>query len=131
MDGRIRFLALRNNPADPAHGGDFFYVVTGNVDGKDGPLESILREIDEETGIKRVLHLALLPLIRKFTDNWGRRCEETFFGIVTDEDVKYLSAEHIERRWLMRDEFIETIRWYGPREELEGLLDRIEKLVDQ
>ncbi len=119
---------MRNNPEDPAHGGDFYYVVTGNVDESEGPLESILREVDEETGIRSVLHIAILPVEREFVDNWGRPCHETFYAIVTDQEVEHLSEEHIEHAWLPREDFLKTIRWYGSVEELIGLLDRIENL---
>lgn len=119
---------MRNNPADPAHGGDFYYVVTGNVDAGEGPLESILRELDEETGINRVLHIAILPVQREFTDNLGRPCHETFYTIITDQEVEHLSEEHIEHSWLPRDDFVKTIRWYGPVEELAMLLATIEQL---
>jgi len=127
-DDQIRFLALRNNPADPAYGGDFYYVVTGNVDGEDSLLEAVLREVDEETGISRVLHIAILPVEREFVDNWGRPCHETFYAIVTDQEVEHLSEEHIEHAWLPRDDFLKIVRWYGPAEELEMLLSRIEQL---
>lgn len=126
---QIRFLALRNNPADPAHGGDFYYVVTGNVDSEEGLLETILREVDEETGIRRILNVAILPVERNFRDGWGRLCHETFFAIVTDQEVEHLSEEHIEHTWLKRDSFLSTIRWYGSGEELAGLLDQIEKIT--
>lgn len=128
-DDQIRFLALRNNPADPAHGGDFFYVVTGNVDKDEALLETILREVDEETGIRRVLNIAILPVERDFRDGRGRLCHETFFAIVTDQEVEHLSEEHIEHAWLKRDDFLSTIRWYGSGDELAGLLDYIEKII--
>ncbi len=126
IDGQIRFLALRNNPADPAHGGDFYYVVTGGVDDGETHDQAVIREVGEETGIVRALRLVRLPIEREYTDTWGNQCHELMYGLVTDEDVRHLSEEHIESGWLPREDFRKTIRWYGTAEELEDLLSQIE-----
>lgn len=130
IEKQIHFLALRNNPADPAHGGDFYYVITGGVDAGEPASEAVLREIDEETGITRFLRIIRLPLVREFEDKYGQLCREEMFGLVTEEDVSHLSIEHIEWEWWQKEEFVKRIVWFGSREELAGLLDEIEKAAN-
>ncbi len=125
--GQIQFLALRNNPADPAHGGDFYYVVTGSTDGEEHE-EAVRRELKEETGIENLLKIKILPVTKTFTDNWGNECRETMFALVTDEDVKHLSIEHIDHQWLVKEQFASIVRWYGSEEELMSLIAEVESL---
>ncbi len=124
---QVQFLALRNNPADPAHGGDFYYVVTGSTDGEEHEV-AIRRELKEETGIQNLLKTKILPVTKTFIDSWGNECRETMFALVTDEDVKHLSIEHIEYQWLAKAEFASMVRWYGSEEELMSLIAEVESL---
>lgn len=128
IDDQIRFLALRNNPADPAHGGDFFYVVTGKVEEGEDQKQAILREIEEETGITKILQIIQLPIVREFLDTWGNPCREVVYLVLTDQDVIGFSIEHIGREWWGRGEFIKKIFWYGPTEELSAILDNTEMM---
>jgi 8-oxo-dGTP pyrophosphatase MutT (NUDIX family) len=125
------FLALRNNPADPAHGGDFLYVVTGNVDQGESLLEAVLREVEEETGIVRIRHISILPIEKNFVDGWGRNCHETFFAIITDQEVRHLSEEHIESHWFERSTFLRLVRWFGSLDELAMILDHVTSLANE
>ncbi|MFZ2202695.1 MAG: NUDIX domain-containing protein [Microgenomates group bacterium] len=129
MDGQIRFLALRNNPADPAHGGDFYYVVTGGVDDGETHVQAVIREVKEETGIIRALRLVQLPIEREYHDIWGNDCHELMYALVTDAEVAHLSEEHVEHQWLDPEAFKKTIRWHGSASELADLLDEIENLI--
>jgi len=49
-DGK-KFLILRNNPKDPAHGGDYWFTVTGSMEKNESKKEAIKREIKEETNL--------------------------------------------------------------------------------
>ena len=49
-DGK-NFLALRNNPKDPAHGGDFWFTVTGSLKKGETETQAVIREVKEETGM--------------------------------------------------------------------------------
>ncbi|MFZ3069113.1 MAG: NUDIX domain-containing protein [Microgenomates group bacterium] len=129
MGGKIHFLALRNNPIDPIHGGDFYYVVTGSVEAEDKNEEdAVKREVDEETGIKNILTIKKLSLRKEYKDAFGDICKENIYGVVTDQEVEHLNIENIEYKWLSNGEFVQTIRWYGPKEELESLLSEIDPM---
>lgn len=129
FDDQIRFLALRNNPADPAHGGDFYYVVTGSLEVGEDHKTAVIREVDEETGIATALRLAPLPLEWDYIDTWGNLCHELMYALVTEAEVAHLSGEHIEYLWLTSEEFRKAIRWYGSEEELISLLAQIEAMT--
>ena len=58
-----KFLALRNNFQDSEkHCGDFWFVVTGEVEDKESLNDAVKREINEETNLK---------VKEVFELNWG------------------------------------------------------------
>jgi len=126
---KSHFLALRNNPTDPIHGGDFYYVVTGGVEAKDRNEEdTVRREIDEETGIQNILAINKLSITKEYTDAFGDICKENVYGVITNQEVEHLNKENIEYLWLTNEEFVKTIRWYGPKEEIASLLVEIDSM---
>ncbi len=110
----LKFLALRNNPKDPRHGGDFWYVITGGVEGTESLEEAVKRELFEETGITNTLSIQNMEIVYEYS---GRDPEVLFkeyaFIAEVSEDVKSLNEEHVEYEWLSKDNFIERIKWEG------------------
>ena len=114
-----KFLALRNNP-NPEHGGDFWFVITGGVDGGEDHIDAVKREIIEETGLNTVEILSL---------NWGSiyewredLCEElNFISFVNSENIT-LNEEHIDYEWMDIDDFIERIKWDDDKRLLKKVL---------
>ena len=126
IGGKSHFLALRNNPTDPIHGGDFYYVVTGSVEAEDRNEEdSVRREIDEETGIQNIISIKKLSITKEYTDAFGDICKENIYSVITNQEVEHLNIENIDYIWLTNEEFVKTIHWYGPKEEVESLLVEI------
>ncbi len=93
-DGNF-FLALRNSPFEPKkHGGDFWFVVTGGVEGKESFDEAAKREIREETNLEVK---DIFPLNWGSVYEWGGEvCEEHNFISFVDRKKIILNEEHIE-----------------------------------
>ena len=103
-----KFLALRNNP-HPKHGGDFWFVVTGEVEEGEKQIDSVRREIIEETAL---ICKEILPLNWGSIYNWrGNVYKELNFVSFVDSKKVKLNEEHLEFEWLNLDDFIKKIRW--------------------
>ncbi len=124
----LEFLALRNNP-DPIHGGGFYYVVTGGVEAGEDPEDAVKREIREETGIEKILNIQNTGKIYKYTHpgEGDYLCKEYCYLIEIDDEVHHLNEEHIEYKWLKKDDFINTLDWYGDKKDLKELLNMLKK----
>jgi len=118
-----KFLTLRNNP-HPNHGGDFWFVVTGGLEGAETHKEAAIREAKEETN---------LDLIETFNLNWSsiyewgdELCRElNFLGFVEDvKNIKLDQEEVVEYKWLDLEEFIELIKWEDDKKILKQVLEK-------
>lgn len=121
------YLALRNNPADPVHGGDFWFVVTGKVEGSESLIEAVKREIWEETSLEDIITINDLNKIYTYTceGEKGHLCQEHAFSVqVAENKPVRLSIEHIEFLWLPKKEFIQKVQW-NDKEDLIKLLEKI------
>ena len=115
-----KFLALRNNPKDPKHGGDFWFTVTGSIENGENETKAIRREIKEETN---------LEVIEIFDLNWGSVYgwnnkefnEKNYIAFVKEGSIK-LNNEHIDYEWLGLDDFIRRIKWGLDKKELLNVL---------
>jgi 8-oxo-dGTP pyrophosphatase MutT (NUDIX family) len=120
-DGR-KFLLLRNNSKDPAHGGDYWFTVTGSVESNETLKEAVKREVKEETN---------LEVSRVFDLKWGSvyfwggedHSEKNFLAFVKKERV-VLNEEHVAFEWIELDEFIKKIKWDLDKEELKKVLQK-------
>ena len=119
FDGE-KFLALRNNPTNPEHGGDFWFVVTGEVEPGESHEDAVRREVKEETG---------LDIVDIFYLNWGSLYnlneteyeEHNFIAFVGNGDVK-LNEENVDYKWLDLDDFVSKIKWLADKSELKQVL---------
>lgn len=117
----LEFLALRNNSSDIKHGGDFWYVITGGVEGNENLADAIKREIIEETGLSEILNIYDMDTVYEyFGKNIKVKFQEYAFLVEVRGDVKKLNEEHVEYEWLEGQSFIKKIQWDG---------DDLEKLV--
>jgi 8-oxo-dGTP pyrophosphatase MutT (NUDIX family) len=116
------FLLLRNNFFDNRYGGDFWFTVTGEVEGGEDDLSAVRREIMEETS---------LDVKEIFPLNWGSIytqddivCEEYNYLAFTNQGNIQLNEEHIEYKWVGLETFAAQIHWTTDRFELKKVLDK-------
>lgn len=122
------FLVLKKS-ADPVHGPAVFYVVTGAVEKDESNLSAAKREIEEETGITNIINVTKLDKIYEYKHpaEEDYLCQEYCFAVLIDDEVRHLSEEHTEYKWLSRDDFVDTIDWYYDKEDLKQLIKSIDK----
>lgn len=101
------FLALRNNAADSVHGGDYWFTVTGSMEGRESYGDAVYREVKEETGliVKDTFDLNCGSIY-----SWAGKdySERNFLAFVLKGDVK-LSVEHVDFNWLSLKRFVRRI----------------------
>jgi len=120
-----KFLLLRNNSKDPAHGGDYWFTVTGSVEA-DEPIENaVKREVKEETNLE-VFEIFYLKWGSVYS--WGGKdhSENNFLTFVKQGEV-VLNEEHVDSEWLNLDNFIEKINWDLNKDELKKVLQKAVK----
>lgn len=125
----IEFLALRNNPHDPTHGGDFYFVVTGGVESGEKLQDAVKREIAEETGMENFLKITDLNKICEYTcaGEAGFLCRESEFLVEVDDGVRKISEEHVDYKWLEREKFVDLISW-NDKNDLNLILNKINEI---
>lgn len=115
------FLLLRNNPSDKKHGGDYWFTVTGEIEGNEDDLSAVSREVKEETNlnIREALFL-----------NWGSTymadqvvCEEYNYLVFVNKGDIELNEEHTDFRWADLDEFVSYIHWTTDKVVLKRVLE--------
>jgi len=119
------FLLLRNNSKDPAHGGDFWFIVTGSLEKGENKEDAVKREVKEETNLNTY---EIFDLKWGSIYSWGGEdhSEKNFLTFVKKEKVT-LSEEHVDFKWLNLDDFIKKIKWDLDKEELRKVLQKAVK----
>ena len=117
-----RFLLLRNNSKDPAHGGDYWFTVTGSVESNESIEDAVKREVKEETNldVSEIFDLKWGSIY-----SWGGKdhSENNFLAFVKKGKV-ILNEKHSKYEWLDIDKFIEKINWDLNKEELKKVLEK-------
>lgn len=114
-------LLLKENPRDPQFNESFWYVVTGGYEKQDNNLENtVKREVLEETGLI-VNKSKFLNLIFKYK-SLGKECIEYVYISFVNKNKVILNEESIDYRWCNLQQFIESVKWYGKKEELKNIL---------
>lgn len=118
-DGK-RFLTLRNNPEDPAHGGDYWFTVTGSVESRESYLDAIKREVKEETNLDVS---EIFDLRWGSVYSWGGEeyRERNYLALIKRGKIS-LNEEHIDFEWLDLKKFVKRISWRLDKNDLEAVL---------
>ena len=115
-----KLLLLLGSENDPQFHDSFWYVVTGGVEKQDKNLyNTVKREIKEETNLDTI-KIIDLNLTYKYK-SLNKDCNEhVFISYVSDNEI-ILNEENLDYKWCTLDEFIEKIKWYYDKKELNKL----------
>ena len=118
-----KLLLLLGSENDPQFHDSFWYVVTGGVEKQDKNLyDTVKREIKEETNLDtiKIIDLNLTYKYKSLNKNCN---EHVFISYVSDNEI-ILNEENLDYKWCTLDEFIEKIKWYYDKKELNKLLKK-------
>ena len=105
-DGKYRFLILKRTPEE----GGFWQPLTGTLEDGEKLSDCLLRELQEETGIKEPLKIT--GEVWRFDWKKGEyTIIEFVFGIELngDEEIKLNPNEHSEDKWCSYDEAMQLL----------------------
>jgi 8-oxo-dGTP pyrophosphatase MutT (NUDIX family) len=120
----FEWLARRNAPSKN-HGGDRWYMVTGNIEAGESLEQAAAREAYEETGIIDVDKLIKLPLVNSFSSNTEPNTEfveQAYLLITNYSGLIKLNNESTDAVWLSLDDFIDKIWWPEEKDKLKNIL---------
>lgn len=111
-----KLLLLKGSPENPQFKKSFWYVVTGECEKEDKTLvDTVIREIIEETGIKKVNEIKYLNWILKY-NSLGEECTEYAYITFVKSEKIVLNEENIDYKWCDLEEFINKIYWFSDKE---------------
>ena len=132
-DGKIQYLLLKRMPEK----GGFWQPITGGLEEGETKIETLKREIREETGMKNIIKIIenvhyyefLDPSLIEYFKRHGHACnhiEEYAFGVEVSSDEKVVldGKEHSEFKWCSFREALRLMKWKGNKDALKKL-DRI------
>jgi dATP pyrophosphohydrolase len=127
VKGKLEFLLMKRI----ASKGGFWQPVTGGLEEGETIKEAALREIKEETGVKKVKRLIESVHYFKF-DNHPKLEDEYVFGAEISQKEKIvfdknIYTEHDDQRWCAYEDAMKLLKWSGNKEGLRKLNDILAK----
>ena len=114
----IRYLMLKRN----AKKGNFWQPITGNVEIGETFTQAAIRELAEETGIKKYIQLFDTEYSFEFFDDNRQQLEKVFAAEVLPDTKITLSEEHTEFQWVNLDDGLtKFLKYAGNKEALKRL----------
>lgn len=122
---RGNFLLLKMNPKWLKQEG--WFVVTGSVEGNETEERAVRREVDEETKLEIS---EIKPTKYSCEYEWpigsGKMHVEKAFLVKVKENKVRLSGEHLDYKWLNKEDFLELIAWKNTDfEELKEIVEEV------
>lgn len=116
----VEYLLMKR----PADRGDYWTPITGHVEQGEKLLDTLAREIEEETGISDLSYIIDLRVPFRYVQK-DKEVEEHAFGVQVDTKEIRLSKEHTEYEWLDYEEAAGRLHWEEHRTSLRVLNDMI------
>jgi dihydroneopterin triphosphate diphosphatase len=115
----IEFLMLRRTKMR----GGFWQPVTGGIEQGENEKEAVMREIMEETGIKKIIRI--IERVYHYHLE-GDDADEYVFGVEISPDAeifldKNIYPEHDEYKWCKFEKALSLLKWPGNKEGLKKL----------
>lgn len=100
FSGETKFLLLKRSPYDDVYPG-IWQICTGTREEHETPLQALFRELEEETGIKKIINLWNVPFVASYHSiKRNAICFSPVFAVEVDCSVEIkISEEHTEFLW--------------------------------
>ena len=126
-----KFLMLKRS-LDKIYGGTW-QCVTGKIKPHEKPIESAIRELNEETGLNPLNKWSIDCVNQFYEAEFDRMNIIPVFGVEVDSMIVKLSNEHSDYCWCNIDEAIELFTWDQQKNGLiqfhDMLIQKTEKLT--
>ena len=120
-------LILKPNP-EPGRSTEF-YVITGDIEPNEQPIDAAKRETFEEIGITP-LHVTNLLRTISYTDKFSKiEFTEHCFAVKVGNSPLVLNEEHVDYKWVLLDDFADSIWWEGDKTELHEIVNAFRAIV--
>jgi 8-oxo-dGTP pyrophosphatase MutT (NUDIX family) len=121
-----KWLLLKNNGADPVHGGEKWFTVTGSVEPEDKSLENVVaRELLEEINLAPIKIINLNTKSEYYCEYDKENClEHNFLSVVNSDKIVLDTIENTDFLWVDIEEYIEKIWWLEDKKELKEQLEK-------
>ena len=125
VNGACQYLLLKRI----ASRGGFWQPITGGLEEGEELRDAVIREVEEETGIKKIKRI--IEDVHQFTLEEEQHRKEYVFGVeinpneevVLDNNVY---VEHDNHKWCFLDEAIQLLKWPGNKTGLQKLHKMLE-----
>jgi len=113
-----KFLLLKRAETNKIYPG-IWQMITGTIESHENTKDALLRELEEETGLKPVKIYSIPRINTFYLAVSDKICmSPVFLTIVDKTDVK-ISSEHTEYKWAAFEEASKLIHWPNQVESLE------------
>ena len=123
IDGEIQYLLLKRNPEREG----FWQPVTGGLEEGETKIETLKREIREETGIKNPVRI--IEDVYHFKLSTPLPEKEFVYGVevLHTKKIEIDNKEHSENRWCDLKEALRLLKWKENKEAFEKLNEILRK----
>ena len=125
-DGEPKFLMLKRSP-HILYGG-IWQCVTGKIESNERPIETAIRELNEETGLSPINKWTVDQVNHFYEANQNRMNLIPVFGVEVHSLNINLSDEHCDYKWCNIDQALELFTW---TQQKHGLLAFYEMLTSR
>lgn len=105
----------------------YWQPISGGIEAGEKPLETIKREVYEETGLKKLERIINLEYNFIFKTTWGGKLakmkEYCYAAEIKEENAIQLSSEHEEYKWCTENETKIFLKWKHNRIALNKLIN--------
>ena len=99
--------------------------VAGKIEKGETAVQTIIRELHEETGMKPKKMFAADHIASFYDARKDRILMVTIFGIEVENSKVHLSEEHSEYKWVSFEEALALLTWKGQKEGLRTVHEEI------
>ena len=125
-DGEPKFLMLKRSPQKIY--GAIWQCVTGKIESDEKPIETAIRELNEETRLSPMNKWMVDQVNHFYEAEFDRMNLIPIFGVEVDTLKVKLSDEHCDYKWCELEEAIKLFTW---TQQKNGLLAFHEMLTSQ
>ena len=126
VDGNPKFLMLKRSP-QKMYGG-IWQCITGKIESDEKPIETAIRELNEETGLSPINKWTVDQVNHFYEAEFDRMNLIPIFGVEVDSLKVKLSDEHSDYKWCELEEAVKLFMW---TQQKNGLLAFHEMLTSQ